>query len=84
MANDQKKAKKAPAQLNLREEFMKLDNNEQTGVTNFFNAHNMAHWIYYNLSANAQKYITYCIKLQQNADQRESNPEKHGGIESHE
>lgn len=81
MANDQKRGKKAPKAINLGEEFRKLSNVEQQGVTNFFNAHNIAHWIYYSLSADAQKYITYCIRLNENANQRENNPDKFGGIE---
>lgn len=81
MANDQKKAKKPAKPLDLRAEFLKLSNNEQQGVTNFFNVHNVAHWIYYNLSADAQKYITLCIRLNTNAEDREKNPEKYGGVE---
>lgn len=81
MANDQKKAKKPAKTIDLREQFMKLSNVEQQGVTNFFNVHNIAHWIYYQLSADAQAYISYCIRLNTNANERETNPDKFGGID---
>lgn len=80
MANDQKNAKKPAKSIDLRETFMKLSNVEQQGVTNFFNVHNIAHWIYYQLSAEAQTYISYCIRLNMNANERETHPDKFGGV----
>lgn len=83
MKTTKEEGKKPAKQIDLRDSFLKLSNNDQQAVTNFFNVHNVAHWIYYNCSADAQKYISYCIRLNSNANEREGNPEKHGGIEEY-
>lgn len=59
--------------IQLQSEFLKLSAKEQAGVTNFFNLHNAAHYVYEGLSEDAQSYITYCIKLNANALKKEEN-----------
>lgn len=69
----QAKSIKAPkAKPNLQQQFLALSPVDQQGVTNFFNAHNIAHFIYENLTEDAKKYVTYCIRLSQQADKIEN------------
>ncbi len=70
-----KKAKKVPQNntaLNLQKRYLSLSPHDQVGVTNFFNLHNAAHYVYDGLSEEAQKYVAYCIRLSQNANQIEA------------
>lgn len=66
-----KKTKAPMAKPNLQQQFLALSPVDQQGVTNFFNAHNIAHFIYENLTEEAQKYVSYCIRLSQQADKIE-------------
>ena len=58
--------------LNLQKRYLSLSPHDQVGVTNFFNLHNAAHYVYDGLSEEAQKYVAYCIRLSQNANQIEA------------
>lgn len=53
--------------LNLQKRYLSLPPRDQVGVTNFFNLHNAAHYVYDGLSEEAQKYVSFCIRLSQNA-----------------
>ena len=58
--------------LNLQKRYLSLSPHDQVGVTNFFNLHNAAHYVYDGLSEEAQKYVAFCIRLSQNANQIEA------------
>lgn len=68
-----KKSKKVVKTPSLAERFRKLPQREQEACSHFFNAHNMAHFIYEGLSDDAKSYVTYCIRLSTQADQIEKN-----------
>lgn len=68
----QKKASKAKKAVDLRSEFLALDQKEQQAIANFFNLHNAAHFIYDLLSDKAKNYVSYCIQLSSEADKIES------------
>lgn len=72
-----KKSRADKTTVNLNRKFMELEPREQQGVTNFFNAHNIAHFIYDGLSEKAQQYVTYCIRLSQQADKVEQENSAH-------
>lgn len=69
-----KKETKSPqnSALNLQKRYLSLSPRDQVGVTNFFNLHNAAHYVYDGLSEEAQKYVAFCIRLSQNANQIEA------------
>lgn len=58
--------------LNLQKRYLELSPRDQLGVTNFFNLHNAAHFVYDGLSESAQNYVSYCIRLSQNATKVEA------------
>lgn len=62
-----KKVSQNNTALNLQKRYLSLSPRDQIGVTNFFNLHNAAHYVYDGLSEEAQKYVAYCIRLSQNA-----------------
>ena len=66
-----KKIKKVAKTPSLAERFRKLSPIEQQGCSHFFEAHNIAHYIYEGLSDDAKSYVTYCIRLSQQADKVE-------------
>lgn len=72
MANNEKKEvrkpSQKPAQNTLQKRYMALSPRDQLGVTNFFNLHNAAHYVYDGLTEDAQSYVTYCISLSTKAD----------------
>ena len=59
--------------LNLQKRYLELSPRDQLGVTNFFNLHNAAHFVYDGLSDSAQQYVAYCIRLSNNAVKVEAN-----------
>ena len=71
MTGVQKKASKAKKAVDLRSEFLALDPKDQQAVTNFFNLHNAAHFIYDLLSDQAKSYVSYCIQLSSEANKIE-------------
>ena len=79
-----KEAKKGKKQsqnntaLNLQKRYLSLSSRDQVGVTNFFNLHNAAHYVYDGLSEEAQKYVAYCIRLSQNANAIEAKESAQG------
>lgn len=66
----EQKSKKSPA-FNMQEAWKGLDPQNQEIVTNFFNAHNLAHLLYSLASEDAKKYITSCIMMQQKVNKEE-------------
>lgn len=72
---NEKKAQK-PTAKTLQKRYLSLSPREQLGVTNFFNMHNAAHFIYDGLSEDAQQYVNYCIRLSVKADKIEKENEK--------
>lgn len=64
-------AKKKETAFDFRTAYLALSEQEQQGITNFFNTHNVAHWIYYSLSEEAQRYISACIKANNDAQKIE-------------
>lgn len=76
MTAAQKKGSKAPKKaVDLRSEFLALDQNDQQFVTNFFNLHNAAHLMYDLMSDKAKSYVSYCIDLSNNANKIEKKNE---------
>lgn len=69
MAKENKKA------INLRDEYLKLPSDEQAMITNFFNLHNAAHFMYDKLSKEGQSYVNYCIRMAQEANRIEKKNE---------
>lgn len=56
---------KAPS---LRDEFMKLNKEEQDKAIHFFNLHNAANWVFLNMADETKQYVNYCISLSQGAN----------------
>lgn len=75
-AAGQKTEKKVKRQIDLRGEYLSFSNIDQQYITAFFNMHNAAHLFYEALSVDAQKYVSYCIRLSQEADKKEKLEEK--------
>lgn len=69
---EKKKAPQNKTALNLQKRYLELSPRDQLGVTNFFNLHNAAHFVYDGLSEAAQQYVAYCIRLSNNAVQVEA------------
>lgn len=67
MSNKKQKKATKPVTNNLQHKFLELSPRDQMGVTNFFNLHNAAHFVYDGLSEEAQQYVSYCIRLSQQA-----------------
>lgn len=67
-----KKVAQNKTALNLQKRYLSLSSRDQVGVTNFFNLHNAAHYVYDGLSEEAQKYVAFCIRLSQNATEIET------------
>lgn len=57
--------------FNMNEEWLSLSPMEQQGVTNFFNLHNAAHWVYEQLSETGQKFVSSCIKMNNDLQKKE-------------
>lgn len=58
--------------FNMQESWKALSPIEQEKVTNFFNAHNLAHLLYTLAEEETQKYISSCIMMQRDADKKEN------------
>lgn len=77
-----KNTKKVKKVRDMRAEFLKLSKHDQDACTNFFNMHNGAHFIYHEcMSKECQEYVSYCIRMSQEADKINNNPEKHANEE---
>lgn len=74
----QKKSTKPTPPSRLQKRYLALNPNDQIGVTTFFNLHNGAHYVYDNLSEDAQNYVNYCIRLSLNADKIEKEESAQG------
>lgn len=68
--------KSSKKSFNMQHEWLKLSPVEQEKVTNFFNAHNLAHFLYAISEDETKKYITCCIRMNQIADKSEEKIEK--------
>lgn len=66
-----KKTKKAPKPFNAQQEWLSLSLVEQEKVTNFFNAHNIAHMIYSLSEDQTKRYISSCIRMQAQVEKDE-------------
>lgn len=58
-----------PKQKTLAEQFRGFEPNDQQAITNFFNLHNAAGWIYTNLSQLCKDYIDQCIEFSKEANE---------------
>lgn len=56
-------SKKKTNDFNLRDGWLKLSPQEQQGVTNFFNLHNAAAYVYETLSDVGREYIDATLRL---------------------
>lgn len=73
----QRKSKKENGSIpNFRELFMNLPKVEQDKLTNYFNLHNAAIWVYLQMSEDAKKYCELCIKMTNEANKLEKKEEK--------
>lgn len=58
-------------QKSFNEKFRALPVKEQEAITNFFNLHNAAIWIYNNLTDEAKQYVDFCISMVNEGNQIE-------------
>ena len=63
-------------QIDMRKAFLALENNEQQAITNYFNLHNAACWIYSNLSKPAQEWVTLSINATVETNQNNEELQK--------
>lgn len=63
-----KQQEKIARQQQMNAQFRAFDKSTQDGVINFFNAHNVAGFIYSQLSSEAREYIDYFIGLSMEAN----------------
>lgn len=66
-----KKTKKVQKPFNAQQEWLSLSPVEQEKVTNFFNAHNIAHMIYSLAEDQTKRYISSCIRMQAQVEKDE-------------